>query len=82
MALFISFDFSCWVRRTSKVDRQSLSHFYESCTLSKAVTILESVTNLHRMISLLLLITLCFGVKFCAIDRSKHKPCVFVESIV
>jgi len=43
--------------------------------------LLESVTNLHRMISLLLFITLCFGEIFCAIDRSKHKPCVFAESM-
>lgn len=75
MALFISFDFSYWARRslTIIVSLFDVSHFQRQ-------VLLESVTYLHRITNLLLFITLCFIVIFCTIDRSKHKPCVFTES--
>lgn len=75
MALFISLDFSYWVRRSSTlmVSLFDVSHFQRQ-------VLLESVTYLHRIANLLLFITLCFVVSFCKIDPWKHKPCVFIES--
>jgi len=57
-----------------------LSHIFDVAHFQRQV-LLGSVTNLHRIASVLLFITHCFGVRFRTIDRSKHKPWVFAESI-